>query len=55
MVHLLSLDFTPDGAQLVGARSPTSVVGTVLRHRHDLGLANGTVDRTIETDDYGWC
>ena len=38
-VHVLSLGFTPDGAQLLGPVSDIGL-GAVLRHRHDLGLAS---------------
>ena len=52
MVQILSLGFTPDGAQLLGARSADPVsapffgIATIWDWRAE------AVDRTIETDDY---
>ena len=42
LVQILSLAFTPDGEQLIGARSPMPRLSAVLRHHRDLGLANGS-------------
>ena len=51
-VHVLSLGFTPDGAQLFGARSPTSASAAFFGTATIWDWRAGTVDRTIDTDDY---
>ncbi len=52
MVQILSLGFTPDGAQLLGARSAVSVSAEFFGIATIWDWRTGAVEETIDTDDY---